>query len=283
VHRVDPEQVDGYYAPAAPAVPAVPAARSRRRRHSLPLLALVPAVLLGLLGLLVLRGARADAEWPLHAVAGPAPAEYGWSPSYLDDHGRPARWDPCRPLHFVVLSAYRPATGRADLTAALARLSAASGLTFVDDGDTDEVPSRSRSAYQPARYGKRWAPLLIGWLPPSATDLGLGAGIQGLTVAVAVPGPDGGSLVTGQVALDGSRPLPAGFGPGVTDGEVLLHELAHAVGLGHVLDPTQVMYPQTTNSESTYGAGDRAGLAAVGRPAGCHRAPAPYALRTRVD
>jgi hypothetical protein len=45
------------------------------------------------------------------------------------------------------------------------------------------------------------------------------------------------------------------------------------VGLNHVLDPTQVMYPQTTNGESTFGAGDRAGLAALGAPAGCHPAP----------
>jgi hypothetical protein len=73
--------------------------------------------------------------------------------------------------------------------------------------------------------------------------------------------------------LDAGNRLAAGFGPGTTDGEVLLHELAHAVGLGHVLDPTQVMYPHTTHSESQFGAGDRAGLAALGAAAGCHPAP----------
>ena len=52
-----------------------------------------------------------------------------------------------------------------------------------------------------------------------------------------------------------------------------LHELAHAVGLGQMLDATQVMYPKTTNAESVFGAGDRAGLAAVGAAAGCHPAP----------
>jgi hypothetical protein len=176
-----------------------------------------------------------------------------------------------------------PAGGREDLTAALARLAKASGLSFVDDGDTDELPSAERAAYQPTRYGKRWAPLLIAWVPAADTDLGLGGGVAGVTVAVAIPGPKGGSIVSGQVALDADHRMLAGFGPGATQGEVFLHELAHAVGLGHVLDPTQVMYPQTTNSESQYGAGDRAGLAALGRPAGCHPAPAPHALHTVVE
>jgi hypothetical protein len=162
-------------------------------------------------------------------------------------------------------------------------LSRASGLVFVDDGDTDELPSRTRSAYQPERYGKRWAPVLLGWVQSSQSDLGVGDGVQGVAVAVAVSGRDGGSIVAAQVALDGDNRLPPGFGPGATEGEVLLHELAHAVGLGHVLDATQVMYPETTNSESQYGAGDRAGLAALGKASGCHPAPAPYALRTAVS
>ena len=53
----------------------------------------------------------------------------------------------------------------------------------------------------------------------------------------------------------------------------MLHELAHAVGLGHVDDPTQVMYYRTTNSESQFGAGDRAGLVALGRASGCLQVP----------
>ncbi len=103
--------------------------------------------------------------------------------------------------------------------------------------------------------------------------------MQGVSLALAVAGRDGASLVTGQVALDATDRRAPGFGPGTTDGEVLLHELAHAVALGHVLDPTQVMYPQTTNSESQYGAGDLAGLAALGAAAGCRPAPGARPLR----
>jgi hypothetical protein len=277
---------DVYFAaPVSGGPAATPVVVAPRRRSPRVILPVLVVLLLLAVGSAVVRVERAGAAagLPLHAVRGPAPASAGWSPSYVDSSGVPARWDPCSPIHYVVETGWMPAGGRADLAASLHRLSSASGLTFVDDGDTDERPGQDRAAYQPARYGKRWAPLLIGWLPPEATDLGLGHGVAGVTVAVAIPSSHGGSIVTGQVVLDADHQLPAGFGPGATEGEVLLHELAHAVGLGHVLDPTQVMYPQTTNSESQYGAGDRAGLAALGRPAGCHPAPAPRPLRTTVE
>ena len=257
----------------------------RRGRFTAAALPTLLAVLVLVAGAAVVRVEqyRAQTYDPLRAVTTAAVASAGWSPSYVDKAGRPARWDPCAPIHYVLQTRWMPPDGRADVLAALARLSKASGLRFVDDGDTDELPSQSRAPYQPARYGKRWAPLLIAWVPPEQTDLGLGHGVAGVTVAVAIPGPKGGSIVSGQLAVDAGHRLPPGFGPGATEGEVFLHELAHAVGMGHVLDPTQVMYPQTTNSESQYGAGDRAGLAALGRPAGCHPAPAPRALHTVVE
>ena len=281
---------DDYFAAlptGSPAPPPPSAPVPSRRRGRLPGALLPPllAVLALAASAAVVRVERYQAQNydPLQAVTTAAVASAGWSPSYIDKAGRPARWDPCTPIHYVVQTQWMPAGGRADLATALGRLSKASGLTFVDDGDTDELPAQDRAAYQPARYGKRWAPLLVGWVPPQQTDLGLGDGVAGVTVAVAIPGPKGGSIVTGQVALDADHRLPPGFGPGATEGEVFLHELAHAVGLGHVLDATQVMYPQTTNSESQYGAGDRAGLAALGRPAGCHPAPAPRKLHTVVE
>lgn len=205
------------------------------------------------------------------------PAAGGWAAAYTDERGRPGRFDPCAPVHYTVNPAALPPTGRADLERALGLVAQASGLHFVDDGDTDEAPSRERSAYQPQRYGQRWAPLLIAWVPGRASDLGLDGAAVGVSIAAVRPGTAGPHLVSGLVALDSEQRLPGGFGPGTTGGEVLLHELAHAVGLGHVTDATQVMYPQTTNSESAFGAGDRAGLAAVGAAAGCYPPPEPSA------
>ena len=275
------QTADPYWA-APTGVPTVPAGPPPRRRRSAVRTAVTGlALLVGVVSAATLLSSRAQsaAGGQVIAVTTDAPAEDGWGPTYVDEAGRPARWDPCEPVRFVVQAGWAPQQGRRDLAEALRRISAASGLRFVDEGDTDEVPSKDRAAYQPENYGERWAPLLIGWVPPSATDLELGGGVQGLSSAVAVPSEGGPSLVSGQVVLDAEHRLAAGFGPGTTDGEVLLHELAHAVGLGHVLDPTQVMYPQTTSSESQFGAGDRAGLAALGAPAGCHPAPEARPLR----
>ena len=271
-----PDVETGYWAPAV--VPLPPAAPTRRPYVVVGLVVgLLAVVLAGVAGT---RRVQAAAVGEVYPVETDAPASAGWGPTWVDERGRPARWDPCTPIRYVVQAGWIPDAGRADLTEALRLLSQASGLRFVDDGDTAELPSQDRASYQPAAYGERWAPLLIGWVPAASTDLGLGGtglggGVQGVSSSVAVPGPDGASLVTGQVVLDATNRLAPGFGPGTTEGEVLLHELAHAVGLGHVLDPTQVMYPQTTNGESVFGAGDRAGLAAVGAAAGCRTAPAP--------
>jgi hypothetical protein len=266
-----------YFTPVPPPRCAVPRAETSapqpRRRPGL----LLAALLLGLpaAAVSVARAHVAPVE-PLTWIE--APADSGWSAGYVDDAGRPARWDPCTAIRYVVHPGWMPPEGRGDLAEALRRLSAASGLVFEDAGDTDELPRPDRAAYQPERYGERWAPLLVAWMPPGATDLGVGGGVQGVSMGVAVPSDRGGHLVSGQVVLDAGNRLSTGFGPGATEGEVLLHELAHAVGLGHVLDPTQVMYVRTTNSESEYGAGDRAGLAAVGAAAGCHPAPPPGSI-----
>jgi hypothetical protein len=271
-----------YWAPVVlvPKPQPLVAAAPPRRPGRTPTAVMITAAVVVAGGLAVVASrAQAVATGQVIAVSEPAESVAGWGPTYVDEQGLPARWDPCVPISYVIQPGWIPDAGRADLDEALSRLTAASGLQFSYEGDTDEMPSAHRQPYQPARYGERWAPLLIGWVPPEATDLGIGAGAQGLSLSVAVPGRGGPSLVSGQVVLDASNRLASGFGAGTTDGEVLLHELAHAVGLGHVLDPTQVMYPQTTNSESQFGAGDRAGLAAVGAPAGCHPVPRARSLR----
>jgi hypothetical protein len=53
---------------------------------------------------------------------------------------------------------------------------------------------------------------------------------------------------------------------------VILHELAHVVGLGHTRDRDQLMYPdmaEQTAHTTEYRSGDRQGLRLLGRDAGC--------------
>jgi hypothetical protein len=223
-------------------------------------------------------GAAASNPPQLIRADRPAPAAQGWQATYTDSSGLPARWDPCRPIPYVVSPRRLGASARRDLDEALRRISAASGLRFEHLGDVDEEPARRRSAYQPERYGERWAPLLVAWVGPGETDMAIGRKVPGTSMVVAVANHAGGSLVSGQVVLHRDRPMAEGFGPGLSRGKVLLHEIAHVLGLGHVDDPQQVMHPKVTGGPATLGTGDRTGLAALGARRGCHPAPAPRPL-----
>ncbi len=71
--------------------------------------------------------------------------------------------------------------------------------------------------------------------------------------------------------------MPNGFGRGPTWGRVLLHELGHLLGLGHVRSTANLMHHQLgahTSPSATFGTGDRIGLDTVGRKAGCIETPA---------
>jgi hypothetical protein len=149
----------------------------------------------------------------------------------------------------------------------MGRVSTATGLTFIADGATSESPSNRREPYQPARYGDRWAPVLIAWVTPAenpdfAADV---TGEGGSTPNSRNGGP--GVYVTGQVELDSrqfTRILRRPTG-NETALAVILHELGHVVGLGHVTDSSQLMYPETRPGITNFGAGDLTGLAALGR------------------
>jgi hypothetical protein len=210
-----------------------------------------------------------------------AEAAFVSGPTYafeqVNTDGSPARWDPCTPIHYVVNLTDAPPTAAADVAGALTRVAAATGLTFVADGTTDEIPSRSRPTEEPSRYGHRWAPLLIAWTHRMATDFlatGDALGEGGATWVAPAGGHD--TYVTGQIAIDAdtTRHLRSGFGAGVSTGLLLLHELGHVVGLAHVTDRTEVMFPNLEpRPAGDYGRGDLAGLAALGHAAGCSPAP----------
>jgi hypothetical protein len=185
---------------------------------------------------------------------------------------QPVAYDPCRPIHYRVNTRTQLPGGERLLSDAIAQVSKATGLRFVDDGTTKEAPSDHRSIFQPDRYGDRWAPVLIAWSDPDETpDLsGPVAGLGG-SAWVQLPGDVGFDAtrvyVTGIVTLDGPDLARLAASDGRAPSEVstvLLHELGHLVGLDHVRETGEVMYPEAISGVARYRPGDRRGLARLG-------------------
>jgi hypothetical protein len=194
------------------------------------------------------------------------PAGVGGYSALLTQKGVPVTWDPCQPIHFVVRPDNAIPSGQEMLDQVITEVSQASGLVFINDGTTTEVPSGQHNPYQPARYGKTWAPVLIAWSnetedPVLAGDVVGNGGPEATSI-----GTEGERIVSGSVVFDAPDLLaqlhqPAG---GVQVEQVMRHELGHLVGLGHVSDTTEVMNPTEIIGRNGYGQGDLRGLAAMG-------------------
>jgi hypothetical protein len=200
----------------------------------------------------------------------PAPLPAGGGPFQFvaeqPDGSGPVAYDPCRPIHLVVNPRTAPPGGDAVLDESLARVSEATGLQFVVDGPTTERPIDERRPYQPERYQDRWAPVLVAWSDPGESEP-LEGDVAGQGGSSWIELPNGSLFVTGTVVLDGpdiARMLETATGRAVARG-VLQHELAHLVGLDHVGDPSQLMYPRTSAEVTDFAAGDLHGLARLGR------------------
>lgn len=179
----------------------------------------------------------------------------------VNGDGSPVGYSPCRPLHYVVNAELAPPGATHLVPQAITTISAATGITFVYDGTTREQPSPQRAPYQPDAYGQRWAPLLIAWTTPDVAPQLKGnvIGTGGSTHFSYDAGPK--TFVTGGLDLDAPQIADELLNP---DGHlyaaaVILHELSHVMGLDHVEDPTQLMYPEIGTPEGL-AVGDLNGL-----------------------
>lgn len=182
--------------------------------------------------------------------------------------GAPIGFDPCRPIRYVVRPDGAPAAGDQLIAEAVATISSATGLAFVDAGYTSEEPLLDRPLMQ-ARYGDGWAPVLFGWSDEHTYPelAGPTAGLGGASVVPAASGP-GEFLAGGRVLLDAPDltailASPDGYARARA---VIVHEVAHVIGLDHVADAGELMAP-TMGARTELGPGDLAGLARVGQVA----------------
>jgi hypothetical protein len=188
--------------------------------------------------------------------------------------GVPVRYNPCSVIRYVINPAGAPA-GALDLVEpAFANLAAMTGLSFQFAGWTGEEHVRIGSGNRPLVQSGTWAPVLVSWVSESQEPLLAGAvlGYGGSTsVWSTADASYDKAYVSGELVLDRDPSgIPAVFGSGATMGNLLLHEMGHLVGLDHVGDPAQLMYPALSGSAPNgYGAGDRSGLARLGSAGGC--------------
>lgn len=200
----------------------------------------------------------------------------GWDPSSIaseaetfttDDGGKyaylvtqkgsrdPVRYDPCKVIEVQLNERTGPPDARAQVSSALDEVTERTGLSFNLVGTSaDEV----EPTWQPNVEDDRPEPVLIAWTDPTQIPE-LSGSVAGLGGSAWVERDGVRRYVTGRVLLDG--PQLNELGAEATRA-VILHELAHLVGLAHVGSRDELMAPSGRLVD--WGSGDLAGLKAVG-------------------
>ncbi len=166
------------------------------------------------------------------------------------------RWDPCRRQIKYAVNSLRATQREIDeMHLALQAIERASGFDFVP-----YKPDPRTTVGLDDRRPPGGADFLIGFSDPSQTP----------TLAGGVIGVGGGfwfsstgRIDSGFVILD----VPQLGNPNDLRA-TMVHELGHAMGLGHAGDPNQLMYPVLTG-RATLGAGDKHGLWRLGTAQAC--------------
>ena len=177
----------------------------------------------------------------------------------------PTRYDPCRPLPWVLNPAGMPDGAEEIVHAAVADVARHTGLVFEYGGTTTEVASFDRPLFQ-EQYGEDFAPIIIGWADETAVP-DLAGSVTGLGGSSSVNGAFGEQrfLAAGVVILDSvdiAELMDSRRGEALATA-VIMHELAHVIGLAHVEDESELMNAENSMLV-TWGPGDLQGLAIAG-------------------
>ncbi|GAB2982957.1 matrixin family metalloprotease [Nocardioides montaniterrae] len=186
------------------------------------------------------------------STAAGSSSSYAFETTQLGTH-EPVAFSPCSPIHYVIYTAAGPDDSIEIIQSAVKVASDASGLEFAYDGTTTARPFEASSG-----------PVVIGFadadeIPRMKSD----------PDAVGVGGALTVQLGARREAVSGSIALKASWfahedarGHHDVERAVVMHELGHVLGLAHVKDRNQIMYPSI--SALSYGAGDLRGLQILG-------------------
>lgn len=185
----------------------------------------------------------------------------GWAPIVAVNNSNPKAipWK-CETIKVMVNAKLAPKGAVKDLKTALSQLSAATGVTWQFAGFTNEMPTLNRDPQKP---------VLVAWVRGGAKD------VNGNTLINKTESGRSGPVYSSDAThwssgvavfnIDEDSRYTPGFGTGRTRGTLLLHELGHVAGLGHVQDETNVMteYSAVRVGPSVFSADDLQGLHAV--------------------
>ena len=193
----------------------------------------------------------------------PAGGTYAFLETQPGRSNEPVTWDPCRVIRYEVNPDGGPAAAADWVADGIAEVSSVSGLQFEFVGESDRRPEWE-GRFQPA-FGRQ-QPVLFSWATSAEVDelTGRVAGVGG-AASIEVDSDNWRRFVTGGVTLDSDDMAAIGDGSGADQERfaILLHEIGHLVGLGHVDSPRELMFADNVGRLG-FGAGDLNGLVAVG-------------------
>lgn len=164
------------------------------------------------------------------------------------------RWDPCRPIRYLVNSELASAEQIFFMNQGIAKIEQATGIDFEYAGQTSgghelDVPAGHAADAVLVFSSRALSSQLVG-------NVGVGGPVVNFYSSGRARMQSGGVAVDTEQMDDGNQHL------------VWVHELAHMLNLDHVADPSELMAPFLFE-QSDLGPGDREGLWTVGAAQGC--------------